>query len=138
MSKKSLTYWDEIKNHERFYYGGDMGWEIKLCWDMIWDNRKSQYKKTLRLQWPNWVGTDIPRSERSKCVKEVKFKIFKEKTLAKISSNMEEYRELNKRVRDVNEEEFREIVKHNKFGLKKHIQENYWTEEESFASFWRG
>lgn len=99
---KVKTYWDEIKNNETNYYGGDYGWEIRLRKEEYY--YKSEKKYRLAFQWP--FGDGVSRAERAKCRKDVLFARFKEKTLASASANRNEYHDLCQRVGSMNEEEF--------------------------------
>jgi hypothetical protein len=133
---KVKTYWDVIKNNETYYYGGDMGWEVSLRKDSYY--QKDTKKTKLSFQWPFRAGDGIPRAERSKCRKEVLFARFQEKTLASASANREEYYDLRRRVGHMKEEEFKEAFRNmSGFELRNYICNKYWTESESFASFWR-
>ena len=127
---KVKTYWDEIKNRETFYSGGDRGWEIHLKRD---DGGK------LYFCWPFSTGDGVPVGEKSKARKEVMFKRFRERVLASASANRQEYRDLMERVGEMNEQEFKEAIGEMRgFELRNYICQKYWTYSESFASFWRG
>jgi 2-hydroxy-3-keto-5-methylthiopentenyl-1-phosphate phosphatase len=135
---KVKTYWDEIKNNETNYYGGDRGWEVRLRRDSYYDKKVVVEKTRLVYQWPFSVGDGVPRSEKSKCRKDVLFARFKQKTLASASSNRNEYHDLCQRVGSMNEEEFREAIGNmSGFDLRNYICNKYWTRAESFASFYR-
>lgn len=134
---KVKTYWDEIKNKPTFFYGGEKGWEVHLIEYEVYKNGKR--KTELHWQWPNWTGTDVPRSERTRCRKDVLFKRFQQKTLAMASENKDTYLDLMKRVAEMNEDEFRKAIGDKKgFELRNHIQQKYMTHAEKYASFWRG
>ncbi len=134
---KVKTYWDEIKNNETHYYGGDHGWEICLRKEEYY--YKSEQKYRLAFQWPFRAGDGVSRAERSKCRKDVLFARFKEKTLASASANRKEYHDLCQRVGSMNEEEFKEAIGNmTGFDLRNYICGKYWTYSESFASFYRG
>lgn len=130
---KIKNYWDEIKNKETFYCGN--GWEVHYNSEIGNDGKKRFY-----WQWPFYTGDGVKREDKSKCRKEVLFVRFKEKALASISTNRDEYQDLRSRVSDLSEEEFRELINNSGlkgFELRNYIQTKYWTSSESFASFWR-
>ena len=135
---KQKTYWDEIKNNETHYSGGDSGWEVHLRRDSYYDYDKKVEKTRLVYHWPFSTGDGVPRSEKSKCRKDVLFARFKEKTLASASSNRQEYHDLCQRVGSMKEEEFKEAIGNmSGFELRNYICGKYWTYAESYASFHR-
>jgi hypothetical protein len=133
---KVKTYWDEIKNNETHYSGGDRGWEVHLKYEKYYSKKEQKHK--LAFRWPFSVGDGVSRAEKSKCRKDVLFARFKQKTLASASANWEEYHDLCQRIGNMNEEEFREAIGNmTGFDLRNYICNKYWTRAESFASFYR-
>jgi hypothetical protein len=131
--KKEKTYWDEIKNEERNYCG--QGWEVRYCRE-DWGEKPKFY-----FRWPFVTGDGVPRDVKGKCRKEVLFQRYRQKSLASISTNRDEYQDLMSRVGEMNKEEFRKLIENSGlkgFELRNYIQTYHWTYSESFASFWRG
>ena len=133
---KVKTYWNEIKNNETHYSGGDRGWEVHLRNEEYYS--KSEQKRRLVFQWPFSAGDGVPRAEKAKCRKDVLFARFKQKTLASASANWDEYHDLCQRVGNMNEKEFKEAIGNmTGFELRNYICDKFWTRAESFASFYR-
>lgn len=140
---KVKTYWDEIKNKETHYYGGDMGWEVHLRYQVhhSFNIKTNEWEESRKLvwDWPFRAGDGISREEKSKTRKDVMFERARVKILAQASANKEEYRELMSRVGNKSEEEFYKIIGTMRgFELRNYISQTQWTDAESFAYFWRG
>ena len=135
---KIKTYWDEIKDKPTHYYGGNQGWEVHLKLEEYSNYKTNKRTKKLVWCWPFYSGDGVPRSEKALCRKQVLFTRFKEKTLAQASLNVDEYRELWQRLRNIDEEEFKKLVENRKgFELRNYIQQCYLTYGEAHALFWR-
>lgn len=140
---KVKTYWDEIKNDEVFFYGGNQGWEVHVRWETYRDwNRKtgeSVVRRRLTPQWPFGYGDGVSREEKALCRKDVNLQIKKRRILAQASRNQTEYRDLMGRVYGMEESEFNKIIQTGLkgFELGNYICHNYLTDSEAHALFWR-
>jgi len=137
---KVKTYWDEIKDQETFYYGGNRGWEIHLRWEntYTWDRKTGENKvgRRLQFQFPFCPGDGVPAAEKALVRKEVTTARKKEKMLAQASRNREEFRDLYARISDENWDEI--VATGLKgFDLGKYIRERYLTHNESYSLFYR-
>jgi len=142
MSKKIKTYWDEIKNDEFSLSGGNWGWEVCFRFEETntFDRKTGEFKegKTLKPHWPsfNSGGEKVPREEKSLCRKEVMQKYKQRKMLAQASRNLEEYRDLKRRV---SKENWEDIVSTGIKGLDlgRYIRGKYLTDQEAHSLFYR-
>ena len=144
--KKVKTYWDEIKDEECHFYGGSMGWEVHLSWEVYWDYSKSRFgngepekKRQLKIQWP-WSWDDkLPRGEKAQTRKDVLLQKKTRKLLAQASSNRSEFHDLNDRTYNMSPEEWDELFKLGLkgFDLRNYIQHTKLTDSEAHSLFWR-
>ena len=142
---KVKTYWDEIKDDEVNFYGGSMGWEVRLMWvDCYqWNSNKraSIKKRRLELQWPWGYGGQekLPKGEKAQTRKDVLLQKKIRKLLAQASTNYSEYRDLNSRTHNFTDEDWGELFN---LGLKgfelgNWIRRQHLTYGEAHALFWR-
>jgi len=136
---KVKTYWDEIKDQEVFYYGGNRGWEVhfRFIETREWDRKTGdcKVKKSLQPQWPWGYQDKVERSEKSLCRNEVMRQHKQRKMLAQASRNQDEYRDLHSRI---NKERWEDIVATELKGINlgNYIRSKYLTEREGYALFY--
>ena len=142
---KVKTYWDEIKDDEVNFYGGSMGWEVRLMWvdRYQWNSNKrvSIKKRRLELQWPWGYGGNekLPKGEKAQTRKDVLLQKKVRKLLAQASTNSSEYRDLNSRTYNMSPDDWDELFKLGLkgFDLRNYIQRTNLTDGEAHALFWR-
>ena len=135
---KAKTYWDEIKNENRYYHAGKGGWECKYVNDTycVWNNtlQTRKEKKIMRWVWPSFSG--LSRSERAAVKNDAKFQRYRQMHIAKMCSDREEYTNMSRRLSDVSETEFRDLVESGKMN-QSYITYHYLTNDEEYSLFYR-